>query len=301
MDFAQALLSRAPAFDLKRDVPLAPYTTMRVGGRADFFGEITSEEDLRAAMLAAAETNTPILILGNGSNMVVRDGGIEGAVLRLGEDFSQIQVEGTLLTAQAGALLSCAARAALGASLTGMEFASGIPGSVGGGTFMNAGAYGGELSQIVEFVDVLENGVISRVSGADMRYAYRHSRLMETGGIALKTGFRLKKGESRAILDLMNELNARRRDKQPLAYPSAGSFFKRPQGYFAGTLIEQAGLKGKTVGGAQVSEKHAGFLINTGNATAQDVLDLMAFVQKTVYEKFGVRLEPEVRILGREK
>ena len=301
MDFAQALHVRAPGLKLQKNVTLAPFTTMRVGGPADFFAEVSSPAELAAVCACAADTATPVLVIGNGSNLLVKDGGFEGVAVNMGELFAQISVEDERITAQAGALLSAVARRAMESSLTGLEFASGIPGSVGGATYMNAGAYGGELSQVIGSVDVFEDGKIVTVSLDEMRFGYRKSRLMETGGIALSTVFHLAKGDKDTILSRMNELNARRREKQPLSYPSCGSFFKRPQGYYAGALIEGAGLKGFHVGGAQVSQKHAGFIVNAGGATAKDILELVKCVQNKVFETSGVHLEPEARIVGRDQ
>ena len=242
----------------------------------------------------------PVLLLGNGSNLLVRDGGFRGLAIRLGKGFSSIERKDNCLYAQAGALLSTLARQALEASLTGLEFAQGIPGSVGGGVYMNAGAYGGELGQTVDFVRVLDGGNVRDLPGAEMNFSYRHTRAMEEQWIILGAQFRLTPGDPKEIEAAMRDFAARRKEKQPLEYPSAGSFFKRPTGHFAGALIEGAGLKGLTVGGAQVSEKHAGFLINIGGATASDFLELMRQVQARVMEKYGVTLEPEVRIVGED-
>ncbi len=301
MSFLQALKAYALDLSCGQNVPMSQWTTLRVGGAADFFVSVRSNEDVRACLKAAWETNTPVLFLGHGSNILVCDGGIEGLVLHMGENFSKISVQDGCIKAQAGAMLSALARTAMEQGLTGLEFAGGIPGSLGGAVYMNAGAYGGEMQQVVKEVTVLENGEIRTLSGDEMAFSYRHSRVMETGGLALSAVLSLQKGEQDKIRSTMNDLNARRRDKQPLQYPSAGSFFKRPEGHFAGALIEQAGLKGFSVGGAQVSEKHAGFIVNKGGATASDVLALMTAVQERVKTMSGVSLTPEVRIVGREK
>ena len=279
-------------------VALEKCTTLRVGGPADSFAEPASEAELVCLLNAAQAAEVPVLLMGNGSNLLVRDGGFRGLVIRLGKAFSRIEPWEGGLQAQAGALLSVLACEAAGASLTGLEFAQGIPGTVGGGVYMNAGAYGGELAQRIESVTVLDHGEVKRIPGHDMGFGYRHSRAMEEGWIVLGARFRLEKGEREQIDAAMRDFVARRKEKQPLNYPSAGSFFKRPEGHFAGALIEGAGLKGKSVGGAQVSEKHAGFLINTGGATASDFLTLMKLVQDQVKAKYGVALEPEVRIVG---
>lgn len=298
MIFDKRIQELLPEGMIRRQVKLEGYTTLRVGGPADYFVEPENEETLRALLEAARETDTPVLLLGNGSNLLIRDGGFRGLVIHLGRNFSAITRTEDGLYAQAGALLSVLARAAQEESLTGLEFAQGIPGTVGGGAYMNAGAYGGEMSQVISSLRILDGEKIRDVSADEMAFAYRHTRAMDEGWIILGANFRLQKGEPQAIKAAMADFASRRKEKQPLEYPSAGSFFKRPAGYFAGALIEQAGLKGLSVGGAQVSEKHAGFLINRGNATASDFLGLKEEVQKAVMEKFGVQMEPEVRILG---
>ena len=300
MSFFESLSRRDPSIIVQQNIPLKKYTTLRVGGPADYYAEPASEEALMALLDAARESEMPVLLMGNGSNLLVRDGGYRGLVIRLGKEFSAIEHRENGLFAQAGALLSALSRTAADAGYTGLEFAQGIPGTVGGGVYMNAGAYGGEMSQIVDSVRVLRDGKIEKLSCADMEFGYRHSKAMEEGLLVLGASFHLEKGERNAIEAAMRDFAARRKEKQPLEYPSAGSFFKRPQGHFAGALIEQSGLKGAQVGGAQVSEKHAGFLINTGNATAADFLSLMEKVQETVWKNFQVALQPEVRIVGEE-
>ena len=281
-------------------VTLDKFTTLRVGGPADYFAEPRTEEELLLLLREAKAEQMPVLLLGNGSNVLVRDGGFRGLAIRLGKAFSAIEKKNSCLYAQAGALLSMLARQALEASLTGLEFAQGIPGSVGGGVYMNAGAYGGELGQTVDFVRVWDGDFVRNLPGAEMNFSYRHTRAMEEHWVILGAQFRLSPGDPGEIDAAMRDYASRRKEKQPLEYPSAGSFFKRPAGYFAGVLIEGAGLKGLTVGGAQVSEKHAGFLINRGGATASDFLELMRQVQSRVMEKYGVMLEPEVRIVGED-
>jgi len=300
MCFENRLAARCPDGSVRRDVGLDAYTTLRVGGKADYFAEPENEAQLCALLTAAGETDTPVLLMGNGSNLLVRDGGFRGLAIRLGRAFAQIHVDKEKITAQAGALLSQLARAARDAELTGLEFAQGIPGTVGGGVYMNAGAYGGELGPLIEKARVLTKDGVRDVAGAEMAFSYRHSRAMEEQWIVLSAVFSLKKGDAEAIDAAMRDFAARRKEKQPLEYPSAGSFFKRPAGYFAGKLIEDAGLKGLRIGGAQVSEKHAGFLINRGGATAADFLALKDRVQREVYARFGVMLEPEVRIVGED-
>lgn len=294
------LQAQYPEISFHPQADMGKYTTLRVGGKADMLAEPKDEPQLIALLQAARAAELPVMIMGNGSNLLVRDGGIAGLVIRLGKAFSRIDREGDGFYAQAGALLSTLSRTAEAASLSGLEFAQGIPGTVGGGVYMNAGAYGGELSKVIEYVRVWDGRDIRDIPAEDMGFGYRYTRAMEEKWVILGARFALQPGETEAIGAAMRDFAARRKEKQPLEYPSAGSFFKRPAGHFAGALIEQAGLKGASVGGAQVSEKHAGFLINTGHATAADFLALMEKVQRTVEASFGVRLEPEVRIVGRE-
>ena len=300
MDFFERINRMNDGIRIVACVTLDKFTTLRVGGPADYFAEPRTEEELLLLLREAKAEQMPVLLLGNGSNLLVRDGGFRGLVIRLGKSFSAIERNGNCLYAQAGALLSTLSRQALEASLTGLEFAQGIPGSVGGGIYMNAGAYGGELGQTVSFVRVLDGNTVRNLSGDEMHFGYRHTRAMEEQWLILGAQFRLLPGDPKEIDAAMRDFAARRKEKQPLEYPSAGSFFKRPAGHFAGALIEGAGLKGLTVGGAQVSEKHAGFLINRGGATASDFLALMRLVQERVMEKYGVMLEPEVRIVGED-
>ena len=302
MNFADTLRRASTPAQVLEHEPLARHTTMRVGGPADLLFSPASESELTFAVRAAREAGMPVRIIGNGSNLLVLDGGLRGLTIRLGEAFSEISVDGDRISAQAGALLSRVAAAARDAALTGLEFASGIPGSVGGGMAMNAGAYGGQLSDVFERCRALdpETGEISMLGPDEMALGYRESAALKRGLIVTSAVFCLKKGDRAEIQAKMDDLNARRRDKQPLNLPSAGSTFKRPEGYFAGALIEQAGLKGLRVGGASVSEKHAGFVVNDAGATAGDVLALIRLVQARVLENSGVQLETEVRILGEE-
>lgn len=287
-----------PSEAIREDVPLCSYTTMRVGGPADVMLSPSTEEEVTAVLDRIRQENIPWLIIGNGSNLLVSDEGFRGVVLRIGKNYGKISCEGNRVFAQSGAMLSVLAKAAEENSLSGLEFASGIPGSVGGGIYMNAGAYGGEISQVLSKVRVWINGEIQEWPAARCRFGYRHSALMEEGAVALSAEFTLIPGIQSEIAARMADLNQRRREKQPLQYPSCGSFFKRPAGHFAGALIEEAGLKGYAVGDAQVSDLHAGFVINRGHATAGQVYQLMRHVQKTVMEKSGVMLEPEVRLIG---
>lgn len=294
----EKLYAFAPRARVLENEPLARHTTFRVGGPADVLFLPESAEELQRAMELAREAGEDCLVIGNGSNLLVRDGGVRGLVIKLAGPMSGVSVEGTAIRAQAGASLSQVSRAALQASLTGLEFASGIPGSLGGALAMNAGAYGGELSQVVREAMVLMDGRVQTLSREELAMGYRTTRVLREGGIVLSAVLDLKEGDAPQIAATMDDLNRRRREKQPLSFPSAGSTFKRPEGYFAGALIEQAGLKGYAIGGAQVSEKHAGFLINRGGATASDLLRLIEYVQERVYAQSGVRLETEVRICG---
>ena len=294
----EKLYAFAPRARVLENEPLARHTTFRVGGPADVLFLPESAQVLQRAMELAREAGEDCLVIGNGSNLLVRDGGVRGLVIKLAGPMSGVSVEGTAIRAQAGASLSQVSRAALQASLTGLEFASGIPGSLGGALAMNAGAYGGELSQVVREAMVLMDGRVQTLSREELAMGYRTTRVLREGGIVLSAVLDLKEGDAPQIAATMDDLNRRRREKQPLSFPSAGSTFKRPEGYFAGALIEQAGLKGYAIGGAQVSEKHAGFLINRGGATASDLLRLIEYVQERVYAQSGVRLETEVRICG---
>lgn len=302
MNLADTLRAATSIAQVLEHEPMARHTTMRVGGPAEILFSPANEGELLFAVREAKRAGAPFRIIGNGSNLLVLDGGLPGLTIRLGEAFSKISVDGNQIRAQAGALLSRVAAAARDASLTGLEFASGIPGSAGGGMAMNAGAYGGQLSDVFEGCRALdpETGIISALGPAEMALGYRESAALSRGLIVTEAAFRLTAGDRSSIQAKMDDLSARRREKQPLNLPSAGSTFKRPEGYFAGALIEQAGLKGLRVGGACVSEKHAGFVVNDRNATARDVLDLIRLVQARVLEHSGVRLETEVRILGEE-
>lgn len=277
---------------------MADHTTFKIGGCADIFVTPESEEALLSAVDICRTQREPYMVIGHGSNLLISDRGIAGVVICT-EKLSHLEVEDTALYAQAGAMLSKAANFAADHALAGMEFASGIPGTVGGGVFMNAGAYGGELKDIIESVRVLRSGKVEEVSAAACGFGYRTSIFQKNGDSILGVAFRLHCGNREEIREKSQEFNRRRKEKQPLEFPSAGSTFKRPEGYFAGKLIQDAGLSGKAVGGAMVSEKHNGFVINTGGATAQDVVDLIAEIKKTVAEQSGVQLQEEIRITGR--
>lgn len=280
--------------------PMCRHTTFRVGGPADIMFFPASEAEFMQARCAAQEAGVAVTLIGNGSNLLVGDGGIRGLVIVMGEPFSAIKVVGERIYAQAGARLTRLAAAAQEAGLSGLEFASGIPGSVGGGCAMNAGAYGGQMSDVLLSARVLLDGEVTVLDRVGMEMGYRSTLPLRRGGVVLSAEFQLRQDDPTAILERMKELNARRREKQPLNLPSAGSAFKRPEGHFAGALIEQCGLKGFSIGGAQVSRKHAGFIVNVGEATARDVKALFAHVQEVVERETGVRLEPEVRMLGEE-
>lgn len=296
-----ALISFAGAERVRQDQPMDKLTSFRIGGPADILFYPQSAEEIIMAQAMAAEAEVPVTVVGCGSNLLVSDEGIRGLVIALGRPFGEVIVEGNVIHAQAGARMSALANAALNAGLTGLEFASGIPGSVGGGVYMNAGAYGGQLSDCIREVEMIRDGMVVRVPAEEMDFGYRHSAAMDAGGLIVGATFVLSEGDPAQIRATMDDLNGRRRDKQPLEYPSAGSVFKRPEGYFAGALIEQSGLKGCRIGGAEVSEKHAGFIVNRGGATAQDVQDLIKHVQNTVQERFGVWMETEIRFVGGEE
>lgn len=279
--------------------PMRAHTTFKIGGEADVFIIPASPAALIYAVKKCSELEIPYFILGNGSNLLVSDGGIEGAVISLA-GINGISSDGEKITCGAGAMLSSVCLKALSLSLTGLEFAYGIPGTAGGALYMNAGAYGGQMADVIESAECLTaSGEIKTLKKEDMRLGYRSSVFKKGGLIIISLTLALKKGDKAEIKAEMDELLNRRKQKQPLEYPSAGSTFKRPEGYFAGALIEKNGLKGSAVGGAQVSEKHAGFVINRGGATAADVKALIGKIQKKVFENDGVMLEPEVIFTGR--
>lgn len=281
--------------------PMSSHTSFKTGGNADIFIKADRAENIIKAVKILENENIPYFIMGNGSNLLVSDKGIEGAVIEIGSLMNNITVNGDKIYAEAGALLSSLSAAAADNSLTGLEFASGIPGSVGGAVFMNAGAYDGEIKNVIVSARVItREGNIITLSKDELDLSYRHSVIEERGLIVIGAEFKLMPGCQDKIRKKMADFASRRREKQPLNYPSAGSTFKRPEGYFAGKLIEESGLKGKKIGGAQVSEKHAGFIINTGNANSSDISALIDCCIETVYNKFGVVMKPEVRIIGRK-
>lgn len=283
------------------DEPMSRHTTFRVGGPADFFVTPKAKEEVRDVIRICKEAGMPYYIIGNGSNLLVSDAGYRGVIVQIYKEMNEVKVEGDLVKAQAGALLSGIATKALGAELSGFEFASGIPGTIGGACVMNAGAYGGEMKDVLESVTVLTGeGKIIELGRNELELGYRTSVIAKKGYIVLGAVLKLERGDGEKIKTYMDELKEKRVTKQPLEYPSAGSTFKRPEGYFAGKLIEDAGLRGFQVGGAQVSEKHCGFVINRDHATAADIMELMRQVQIRVKENSGVDLEPEVKRLGDE-
>ena len=278
---------------------MSRHTTFKIGGPADYFLMPDKDTDVGRIVKICKESAIPYFILGNGSNLLVGDGGYRGAVIQIYKNMSAVTVEGTEITVQAGALLSSVAAAAKNAALTGFEFAGGIPGTMGGAVVMNAGAYGGEMKDVLTEVTVMdEEGEIVTLPADKLELGYRTSIIKTAGYIVLEAKLQLKEGTPEVIRETMKDLTIRRTTKQPLEYPSAGSTFKRPEGYFAGKLIMDSGLAGYQVGGAQVSEKHCGFVINAGGATARDVRTLMDNVRDIVYKKYGVTLEPEVKFLG---
>ncbi|TGY41396.1 UDP-N-acetylmuramate dehydrogenase [Clostridium sartagoforme] len=283
------------------DAEMKNYVHFRVGGPADILLIPENKDQVVKTIEICKNNNIPYFVVGNGSNLLVRDGGIKGVVIKFNE-VKNITVQGEVIEAECGAMLKDVSNEALNNSLTGFEFACGIPGTIGGAVFMNAGAYDGEIAHVIESAEVIDNnGEIKVLSKDELELGYRSSVVMKKNYIVLSARFKLKHGEVRKIKEIVEDLTNKRESKQPLEYPSAGSTFKRPVGYYAGKLIQDAGLKGYGIGGAAVSEKHSGFVINKSNATAKDILDLIAHIQNEVREKFDVELHPEVRIIGEDK
>jgi UDP-N-acetylmuramate dehydrogenase len=283
--------------NVKINHSLKDYTTFKIGGPAQYFVTPSTEEELLSVVNLAQTEKVPFFLLGKGSNILISDEGYRGIIINLTEKWNKIIVEGDRIYGQSGATLTDLSKTALEHSLTGFEFAVGIPGSFGGGIFMNAGAYEGQISDVLEKAWVIRDGKIVTIEKDQMEFGYRKSVFQKHNDIIIKGCIKLKKGDYNQIKIKMDELTKKREEKQPLELPSAGSVFKRPPGYFAGKLIEDSGLRGYSIGGAQVSEKHCGFIVNKGGATAQDVKDLIQYIQKTVKEKFGVELEREVKYL----
>lgn len=278
--------------------PMSRHTTFRTGGPADLLVQPEAEQ-IAPILEVCRNEEIPWTVIGNGSNLLVGDGGIRGVVLEIGKQMSDVVIEGTVITAGAGAMLSSIASRAAAAELTGMEFASGIPGSLGGAVVMNAGAYGGEMKDILQKVTVLTpDGTVQTLSVEELELSYRHSIIPEKGYLVISAVLKLQPGNADEIQSIMDDLKEKRVSKQPLEYPSAGSTFKRPEGHFAGQLIDEAGLRGYQCGGAQISVKHAGFVINTGNATAEDVVNVITHAQEEVLKRNNIKLETEVKRLG---
>ncbi len=294
------LMNKIDENNIIENVPMAEYTSFKAGGNADMMVLPQNIDELKYTLQTLADSEYPYMILGNGSNVLVKDGGYRGIMVKMGSAFDHVKVDGCRVECGAATLLSVAARTAAAAGLKGFEFASGIPGSIGGAVFMNAGAYDGEMKFVLEKARVIsKDGKADKyMTAEELDMGYRHTVLHESGDMVVEVVLKLEEGDVDEIKALIAELTARRNSKQPVNFPSAGSFFKRPVGYFAGKLVQDAGLKGLTVGGAQVSELHSGFIINKGGATATDIVQLMEIVQQTVMDKFGVMLEPEVRIIG---
>ena len=296
------LAENMPNTEIKKDEPMSKHTSFRIGGPADIWIKIDKIEELEFTMKYAKENDIPINIVGNGTNTLVRDKGVRGIVICPNFDYVEVQDEkdGNIkVIAGSGVKLPKLADVILKNELEGFEFASGIPGSVGGAIRMNAGAYGGEMKQIVESVRYMDEvGNIKEAKNDDINFSYRYSRFKEKREIIIDVTFSLKKGNAKDIKEKMDDLNSRRIEKQPLNMPSAGSTFKRGNGFITSQIIDEAGLKGYQIGGAKVSEKHAGFVVNTGNATAEDIINLTDYIIKTVYEKFGKIIELEVEIIG---
>lgn len=285
--------------NVKLDEAMSKHTTFRIGGPAQYFVCPMDTEELSQVVALCKAERTPFFILGHGSNLLVSDQGLPGVVIQMYKNYSRYTIHGDRVNAEAGVMLNHLGQAIRDAGLTGFEFAAGIPGTLGGAVMMNAGAYGGEMKDIVESVSLMDyDGNLLKKSGAEMDFSYRHSIVEDQELIVIGAELKLEAGEPHLISERMKELAQARKDKQPLEFPSAGSTFKRPEGYFAGKLIMDAGLSGYRVGDAQVSEKHCGFVINRGHATSEDVRTLIEDVKRIVYEKFQVELEPEVRIVG---
>lgn len=295
----EQLREKIEASKLFMDEPLANHTSFKIGGNASILANVVTESDISYVVETAIKEKVPYYIIGNGSNILAPDDGIKGIIIKISEKEPNIKIEEDRVIAPAGILLSKLASVIAENELTGFEFASGIPGTLGGAIFMNAGAYGGEMKQCVRHVKAItKEGKVTTLTNEGCAFDYRSSSIQDEGMIVLEVELKLEKGDKSKILSYTQELNQKRQDKQPLTVPSAGSTFKRPEGYFAGKLIDDAGLRGVSFGGAQVSEKHCGFVVNKGGATAKDVLSLMDVVRKVVKDKFSVDLEPELRLLG---
>lgn len=298
-EFVQKLVSVAGKDGVSVNEPMANHTSFKIGGPADIMTYPGNSNQLVNIVKECVKSNIPYMVMGNGTNLLVSDKGIRGVVIKIYDNLAAFKVDNDTIELEAGMLVSKASKLALKYSLTGLEFAEGIPGTVGGAVTMNAGAYIGEMCMVVHQTEYMDGeGNIITITGDEHCFSYRSSIIQKSKGIVLKTRLKLQKGDSVNIKEKMDEFNFKRRDKQPLEWPSAGSVFKRPQGYFVGKLIDDCGLRGYGIGGAQISDKHSGFIINRGGATCSDVLALIKHIQTTVDEKFGVQLEPELRIIG---
>lgn len=296
----EKMLEHFPDSTIKESEPLSAYTYTKTGGPADILVFPKKKSEVIELIHWVNERSLPLTVLGNGSNIIIKDGGIRGVVMILTE-MNKIQVEGTMIRAQGGARLIDTSFAAHEHELTGLEFACGIPGSIGGAVYMNAGAYDGEVREVIEAVVVLtREGDVKILENEELDFGYRHSSIQESHAIVLEVIFHLEKGKGAAIKERMDELTLLRESKQPLEHPSCGSVFKRPAGYFTGKLIQEADLQGKRWGGAQISEKHAGFIVNIDQATATDYIELIEHIQEVIFEKHGVELATEVRIIGED-
>lgn len=287
--------------NIKLNEPMKNHTSFKLGGPADILIIPHTPKQLMDVLLYSKANGIPYFVIGNGTNLIVRDKGIRGAVIKIFDNYNELRVEGNMIEVEAGVLLSRLSKAALDHSLSGLEFAEGIPGTVGGAVTMNAGAYGGEMKDVVmktQFIDA--DSRLQILTGEEHEFGYRTSYIQKNKGIVLKSWIKLVKSDKESIKTKMDDFQAKRKDKQPLEMPSAGSVFKRPQGYFAGKLIEDCGLRGFAIGGAQVSNKHCGFIVNNGDATTEDVLNLIKLIQNNIHNNFGVDMHTEVRIVGEE-
>ena len=300
-DLSRLFIEELKDVKVLMDEPMKKHTSFRIGGPVDVMIIPSNEGELIEAINICRNNNIDYIVMGNGSNILVSDSGIRGVVINISEELGQITIDGTNLKVQSGALLTVASKRALKASLKGLEFASGIPGSIGGAIAMNAGAYGGEMKDVVTKVKCIDkDGELIILSNEEMKFRYRGSRVQDEGLIVVEVDMKLSEGNFDEIQGKMREYNKRRTTKQPLHLPSCGSTFKRPEGYYAGKLIEDAGLRGMRLGGAQVSEVHSGFIVNVDNATCDDVINLIKVIQKVVRDKYNVLLEPEIKFVGEE-
>lgn len=299
--FGQRIKEVVGPENIKLDEPMKNHTSFKVGGLADILVTPVSVMQLSEILKLCKNENVPIFVMGNGTNLIVRDKGIRGVVIKVYDNLNEFTVKDDIITAYAGILLSKISSAACKKGLSGLEFASGIPGTLGGAVTMNAGAYGGEMKDVIIETQYMDrDGELKVIRNEEHQFGYRTSLIQKHSGIVIRSSMKLKKGKTEEIKALMAEFTKRRKDKQPLEMPSAGSVFKRPEGYFAGKLIEDCGLRGYRIGGAEVSNKHCGFIVNSGNAEAKDILNLITHIQSTVKMKFGIDMQTEVRIVGEE-